>query len=110
MIEFHFVPRLTILSLTILFGLTIQGQSNFQLLSPDKTIGIDINAAGRLSYSLSVDGKKLMDGSVINMKLGSGMSLSANLKRIKVSTRTVHETIVAPIPVSRKYIPDVYNE
>jgi alpha-glucosidase len=110
MIEFHFVPRLTILSLTILFGLTIQGQSNFQLLSPDKTIGIDINAAGRLSYSLSVDGKKLMDGSVINMKLGSGMSLSANLKRIKVSTRTVHETIVAPIPVSRKYIPDAYNE
>ncbi len=63
-----------------------------------------------MSYSVSVDGKKIMDGSEIDMRLGDGVSLSGNLTRIKESTRSVHETIVAQIPVSRKFIPDEFNE
>ena len=102
--------RWIVLCVTILFAGTIQGQSGYQLFSPDKTIHIGVNTNGRLSYSVTVDGRKIMDGSGIDIRLGSGASLSGNLNRIKQSTRSVHEIIVAQVPVSRKYIPDEFNE
>jgi alpha-glucosidase len=110
MTDFNFIRRWAVLCLAILFVLPIQAQSNFQLLSPDKKIRIGMNTGNRLSYSVSVDGKKIMEGSEIDLGLGSGERLSGNLKQIKQTTRSVHGTIVAQIPVSRKYIPDEYNE
>ena len=44
------------------------------------------------------------------MKLADGRSLSGNMKIIRKNSRSVHETIVAQVPVSRKYIPDEFNE
>jgi alpha-glucosidase len=96
--------------MAIFIGLSANGQPKLQLRSPDKTIRIEIKAAGSLSYAVFVDDKKILDESPIDMKLADWRNLSDDIKIIKTNTRTVHETIVAPVPVSRKYIPDEFNE
>ena len=44
------MKRWLLLCLTIFVGLTVNGQSKLQLLSPDKTIRVEIKTSGRLSY------------------------------------------------------------
>ncbi len=104
------MKRLLILCLTVFGGLIGRGQSTIKLSSPDKTIRIEMETAKQLSYSVFVDDKKILDESVIDMKLSDGKSLSSNMKTVKETSRSVHETIVAQVPVSRKYIPDEFNE
>src|SRR5579862_5238480 len=94
----------------IFAGLVAKGQSPLELSSPDETIRIEIQTFDRVSYSVFVDDKKILDECDIDMKLSGGESLSKNRMDVKKTSRFVHETIVARIPVSRKYIPDVYNE
>jgi alpha-glucosidase len=81
-----------------------------QILSPDKTIRVEITAANKLSYAVFVDDKKILDSCLIDMQLLNGFALSNNLKIKSTKTRSVNEMIVAQVPVSRKNIPDVYNE
>lgn len=83
---------------------------SLQLLSPDKTIKVSIQTTNHLSYSVFVDDKKIINTSFIDMLLADGRLLSSNLKIKSTKTRSVNEMIVAQIPVSRKNIPDVYNE
>ena len=98
------------LCLTIFAGFAANGQPKLQLLSPDKTIRVEIKASGRLSYSIFVDNKKILEESEIDMNLENGRSLSGDLKIIRKNSRSVHETIVAQVAVSRKYIPDEFDE
>jgi len=85
-------------------------QQKLQLLSPDKTIRIEIKAEGKLKYSVFLDDKNILDDCLIDMRLANGISLSADLKKVKEISHSVHETIVAQVPYSRRYIPDEYNE
>lgn len=85
-------------------------QQQFQLLSPDKTIKIVIQTNNQLSYSVFVDDKKIINESLIDMQLSNSNALSKDLKIKSAKTNNVNEVIVAQIPVSRKNIPDVYNE
>ncbi len=83
---------------------------SLQLLSPDKTIKVYVQINNQLTYSVFVDDEKILDSSLINMQLNSGILLSSNLQIKSNKTKSVNEIIVAQIPVSRKNIPDVYNE
>ncbi len=94
----------------IFTGFITNAQQKLRLLSPDKTIRIEIQTVNRLSYSVFVDDKKILNESEIDMKLAGDKSLSRDMKLIKKSSRSVHETIVAEVPVSRKNIPDKFNE
>ena len=97
----------------ILTLLAIKGfaqQKQFELLSADKTIKVSIQLTNRLTYAASVDNKKIIGTSVIDMQLLNGNALSSNLNIKSIKTKSVNETIVAQVPVSRKIIPDVYNE
>ncbi len=85
-------------------------QSPLQLFSPDKTIHIDIQTNNQLMYSVYVDDKKIINESMIDMQLSNNIGLSNNLKIKSTKTKSINEVIVAQIPVSRKNIPDVYNE
>jgi alpha-glucosidase len=96
--------------LVVFSGSNGHAQKKFEVLSPDKSIRVEIKAGGVLIYSVFVDEKKLLSDCQIDMSLAGGISLSAGLKRIKEIVRTVHETIVAQVPYSRKNIPDQYNE
>lgn len=99
-----------LINLVAFTALTVNGQSKFQLLSPDKTIRIEIQMLTRLSYSVFVDDKKILDQSVIDMNLTDGRSLSHDFKKTIEFNRSVHEIIVAQVPYSRKNIPDEFNE
>ena len=90
--------------------LNTKAQAKLQLLSPDKKIRIEIQTNKRLSYSVFVDDKKILDESVIDINLVDGQSLSRDLKRVSSKSNQVHETIVAQVPFSRKNIPNTYNE
>jgi alpha-glucosidase len=81
-----------------------------QILSPDKTIRIEITAANKLSYSVFVDDKKIFDSCFVDMQLPNSITLSNNLKIKSTKTISINEMIVAQVPVSKKNIPDVYNE
>jgi alpha-glucosidase len=97
-------------SLLVFTGLNVHAQQEFQVLSPDKLIRIEIKVNDGLNYSVFVNDKKVLNDCRIDMSLADGNSLSANMKKIKETRRVVHETIVAQVPVSRKLIPDHFNE
>src|SRR5664279_215882 len=90
--------------------LNAKAQTKFQLLSPDKTIRIDIQAIMRLKYSVFVDDKKILDESVIGMQLVDGRSLSQDLELVSSEENLKREMIIAQVPYNRKNIPDIYNE
>jgi len=94
----------------IFTGFITNAQQKLRLLSPDKTIRIEIQTVNRLSYSVFVDDKKILNESEIDMKLAGDKSLSRDMKLIKENSRSVDEIIVAQVPVSRKNIPDKFNE
>ena len=74
------MKRLLLFYLTIFAQLNTNGQSTLQLFSPDKTIRIEIQTFNRLSYSVFVDNKKILDECSIDMKLSDGKSLSEDMK------------------------------
>ena len=94
----------------IFTGFITNAQQKLRLLSPDKTIRIEIQTVNRLSYSVFVDDKKILNESEIDMKLAGDKSLSQDMKLIKENSRSIDEIIVAQVPVSRKNIPDKFNE
>lgn len=101
-----------ILLLLILACITTKNfaQQQFELLSPGKTIKMVVQTNNHLSYSVFVDDKKIINESLIDMQLSNSNALSKDLKIKSAKTKSVNEVIVAQIPVSRKNIPDVYNE
>lgn len=80
------------------------------LSSPDQKITINISIGSELNYDVMTDDKMIISNAPIDMQLYGEIFLS-NILRVKsTKTRTVNETIVAQIPVSRKNIPNNYNE
>jgi alpha-glucosidase len=96
--------------LTIFVSLVTSAQPKLQLRSPDKKILVEIKTDPGLTYSVFVDEKKILKESVIDMNLSDGRSLSVDNKKFRKNERSVREIIVAQVPVSRKYIPDEFNE
>ncbi len=83
---------------------------SFKLLSPDKTIKVFIQTTSQLTYSIFTDDVQIIDASPIDMQLSNNISLSKALNIKSTKTKSISETIVAQIPVSRKSIPNIYNE
>ncbi|HTB25282.1 MAG TPA: glycoside hydrolase family 97 protein [Puia sp.] len=96
--------------IAIFTGFITNAQQKLRLLSPDNTIRIEIQTVNRLCFSVFVDDKKILNESEIDLKLAGDRSLSRDLKLIKENSRSVDEIIVAQVPVSRKNIPDKFNE
>ncbi|HEX3769048.1 MAG TPA: glycoside hydrolase family 97 N-terminal domain-containing protein, partial [Puia sp.] len=94
----------------IFVSLASHAQPDIHLRSPDKKILVEIKTDSVPAYSVYVDEKKILDESEIDMNLSNGRSLSTDKKTIKKNERSVREIIIAQIPVSRKYIPDEFNE
>jgi alpha-glucosidase len=109
-LPFAVMKKMIILLLFITAVTGTTAQQPPRLFSPDKTIRVDIRTNDQLAYSVFVDDKKIINESVIDMQLQDGNALSKNLKIRSAKTKSVNEMIVAQIPVSRKNIPDVYNE
>lgn len=78
--------------------------------SPDQTITVNIYIGTELNYDVLADEKVLISNATIDMQLYGEIFLSGHLSVQSAKTTTVNETIVAQIPVSRKNIPNHYNE
>jgi len=85
-------------------------QQPYQLLSPDKTISVEIEIDNQLSYAIYVNDKRIINEAVIDMQLANEVFLSYPLRIKSIKTKSVNETIIAQIPISRKNIPNIYNE
>jgi alpha-glucosidase len=94
----------------IFVSLATQAQTDLQLRSPDNKVHIEIKTNPGLRYSVFVDEKKILDESFIDMKLSTGQSLTADKKILKKNELSVRDVIIAQVPVSRKYIPEEFNE
>ncbi len=92
------------------FSLTGYTQKEKDLYSPDSLVKVHLAFSTKCTYALSYNGQALMQPSVIDMELTDGSRLSNNFKNIQFSSRSVHESIISPVPEKRKIIPDVFNE
>lgn len=90
--------------------LVIYCQKEKDLFSPDSLTKVHVTISDKCTYAIFYNGAPLVLPSTIDLELREGTRLSGQLKKIKISSRSVHEEIISPVPEKRKRIPDVYNE
>src|SRR6478736_6698496 len=78
------------------------------LSSPNKKITINISLSNQLNYDVMVDDEMIISNATIDMQLSNEIFLAYTMSIKSAKTKTVNETIIAQIPVSRKNIPDNY--
>ncbi len=78
--------------------------------SPDGKTTINIVVKQGITYSVSVDGKTIVEPSAIDLLLAGGVKLSQNASIKGVTAKTVYDTIIPGVAEKRKKIPDVYNQ
>ncbi|HNP22689.1 MAG TPA: glycoside hydrolase family 97 protein [Panacibacter sp.] len=101
--------RIFLLLLTAL-SLKSLAQYPLELASPDQKIKVSIYPDDQLSYDVFVDSQPILAHSIIDMELYGEVYMSHILSVKSTKARTVNEPIIAQVPVSRKNIPDNYNE
>lgn len=98
----------------IFFGLFLFSKTDaadsLSVVSPDKSIRLTVTAKNQISYTVSVDGKIILEPSSIDLVLSDGKKISDGAVIKSSGIRTVNEVIVSPVPYKRKNIPDNYNE
>ena len=80
------------------------------VISPDKQIRLSIITGTKFQYSVFYQDQLILSPSTVDMMLTDGKKLSVTSGKPKVSTRSVNEIIISPVPEKRKQIPDVFNE
>lgn len=101
-----------IISIMLLFpnlGISAYAQKQFKVVSPDGRITAEISVGDVIEYSVSHNGDLMLAKSPISIMLADGSSYGKKSKLSRSSTRTVNQTIDAPI-YKRKTIIDNYNE
>ena len=92
------------------FSFTLEAADSLTVLSPDKSIHVTINTNKSLTYSITIDNKKIIEPSVIDMQLTDGKKLSDYLSVQSTKYNSVIQFIEQIVPYQQKNIPDVYNE
>lgn len=77
--------------------------------APSGKICIKIWMEGPLKYSLSYEGKIIMETSIIDIVIDNGKALSKNNRIRTSSLKNIREQIIAPVPEKRKVVPDHYT-
>ena len=63
------------------------------LSSPDGRVKAEINLTGQASYSVSLDGKTVIEPSAIAIETGNGKVIGTNLKNPKIKRTSVSTTV-----------------
>ena len=92
------------------FSFTLEAADSLTVLSPDKSIHVTINTNKSLTYSITIDNKKIIEPSVIDMQLTDGKKLSDYLSVQSTKYNSVNQFIEQIVPYQQNNIPDVYNE
>lgn len=80
----------------------------YDLVSPDGKLKADIDVAKTLSYSVSLNGKQVLDSSDISMTLADGTVWGVNPKLAKVTKKAVDTTVPSPFYRAEK-LTEKYN-
>ncbi|WP_029905165.1 glycoside hydrolase family 97 protein [Prevotella sp. 10(H)] len=101
---------ITSLFILLLYPVTMQGQKQYIVKSPDLKIEVKIVVSKTdIKYSVTHAGDLMIDMSPLSLTLQDGTVFAVNPKISKVSTRKVNETIY-PVLYKKKEIQDNYNE
>ena len=102
------MQKALLILLASLLVITLQAKE-YSVSSPSGKIEVKVSVSKKISYSVWLDGAKIISPSVISMTLDDGTILGGNSKVRKVKTGSVSE-IIRPV-VQRKYatIKDEYN-
>lgn len=93
----------------LLCGLAIPCFSQYQLASPDGKIIITAVVDSTLTWSLTIDGKQLLDPSEIGIVIND-QRLSVTKGKVKSSTRRVDEMVRPVVPRRQAVLNNTYNE
>jgi len=101
----------TLVLIALLFSVSVYGAKPkiFSLVSPDGKLSVIIELKDRIYYSLTYEGRQLIDPSPISMELEGGIVLGKNPVVKKNMTTSVNENLV-PLYGKRKVINDHFNE
>lgn len=103
------VNAFIVFSLMLCCSLQLIGQKRFSLKSPDGKLEALVSIDNQITYTVSHQGDILLSPSPLSMTLTDGKAFGLNPKLNASSTKTVNQTIDAPV-YKRKQITDHYNE
>lgn len=94
----------------VLVSIRLSAADSISVKSPDRRISVNVQLTSRLTYSVSIDGRNILQPSTIDLLLGDGRNLSDDLRTTKKTVKIYNETITSPVPEKRKQIANYYNE
>jgi len=81
-----------------------------QAFSPSGKICVRVWMEGTLKYSISYEGKTIIEPSAIDILLENDLSLSRNNPITSSSVKNIRDQIISPVPEKRRIIQDIYTE
>jgi alpha-glucosidase len=100
------------LTVVLLLGTSIlaaQKKNDFEVLSPDGTINVKIDAGAKLEWSVEANGEQIIAPSAISLSLEDGDVLGDNAKVSSSNTEKIN-TVIAAINYVKASIPDNCNQ
>ena len=82
---------------------------NYRIESPDGRISLEVNIDQRVSWSVKMDGKQILNSSPIALQL-ENETLGDNPRLLKSAVKEVNETTQAVVPYKFKNVVDHCNE
>lgn len=98
-----------LLLLSSLTGLQAQKPKNYDLRSPDGTISLHVDAAGKLQWSVMHKEQPVVAPSAISLQLEGGEALGDNARITSAPVQKVN-TVIQAVNYKKAAIPDQYNQ
>lgn len=93
----------------VFMALASYGQKSISISSPSGQIKVTVENKDSIYYSVTVNGKSVISPSAIVLTTNQG-HLGIKPVVLRQQQSAVHETIINPVPIKRKNIPDHFNE
>lgn len=103
------MKKLFSMMLAVAIPAVSMAQSPVTLSSPDGRVKAEINLKGQASYSVSFDGKTVIEPSSIAIETANGKVVGSNLKKASVKRNSVNTTVASPFYRATS-ITNNYNE
>ena len=83
---------------------------NYELSSPDSRITLNVTVGNDISWNLTLNGKTMIEKSVISMDFDKGVDPGINPVVSKQQTKRISQEIVPGIPTKDSVLQDKCNE
>ena len=99
----------TVVFATMLPGSIFAAGKVYKLQSPSGDLKVEINAASTVSWSVEMQGTKVLEPSSLSMTLEDGTIFGKDIKVKKAVRRSVSQ-VVKPVVYRQAEVPEAYNE